>query len=159
MGRLDGDAQLSALKQKLDPARAAPVNIRWLSMLQEMGFAQADAERALALTGSLHMDQAIEYLLGHPGAGPSDRAPGPTAAQPGPSTAAIGAGEDVPIPTRLPSLHSIVGIACGSDSSAAVDASGVAYTWGRNRVGQLGLNCLEDQPAPRVVESLRGRPG
>lgn len=49
----------------------------------------------------------------------------------------------------------IVSVACGSMHSAAVDASGVLYMWGRGVNGQLGLgDAINHQPSPAAVEDM-----
>ena len=45
-------------------------------------------------------------------------------------------------------------VSCGGSQTAMLTYSGVLYTWGSNRFGQLGLGDEEDSPSPKLVTSL-----
>eukprot|EP00659_Diplonema_papillatum_P003300 gene3300-5173_t len=48
-------------------------------------------------------------------------------------------------------IDTVVDVACGDAHSIAVTSSGVAFAWGRNQHGQLGLGSLASQATPTAV--------
>lgn len=59
----------------------------------------------------------------------------------------------------LPPRVRVVAVAAANKHSAAVTTSGDLYTWGANSSGQLGYGTSDSScnPAPRLVESLKGK--
>ncbi|CAM9907301.1 unnamed protein product, partial [Laminaria digitata] len=59
-------------------------------------------------------------------------------------------------PKRVEGLRkmSVVGVATGTEHTAAVTSAGACYTWGRNNHGQLGLAGVNKACSPRVVGYL-----
>eukprot|EP00466_Bigelowiella_natans_P018953 jgi/Bigna1/79686/fgenesh1_pg.64_\ len=47
-------------------------------------------------------------------------------------------------------------IACGDLHTLAIDANNIAYSWGSNNKGQLGLADMKDRAFPCVIDSLQG---
>ena len=61
-----------------------------------------------------------------------------------------------PRPISLGSATRVRGVSCGCFATAAWDASGQLYTWGRGECGQLGHGTYDSVALPRPVESLMG---
>lgn len=61
-------------------------------------------------------------------------------------------------PTQIQALSGkcVTHIACGSEYSAAITASGELYTWGKGNYGRLGIGSSEDQNVPVQVTALHG---
>jgi len=61
-------------------------------------------------------------------------------------------------PSRIefPIQTKISAISCGANHSLAISFGGNLYTWGSNRLGQLGLAHTEDRFKPMIVEALQG---
>ncbi|KAH9163222.1 hypothetical protein LEN26_000594 [Aphanomyces euteiches] len=64
--------------------------------------------------------------------------------------------ENVKIPRPIAGLETVrvALVRAGTHFAAAVTDSGVLYTWGNGRHGQLGHNSTESEPSPRRVEGL-----
>ena len=52
----------------------------------------------------------------------------------------------------------LLSVATGSSHSVAIARTGLVYSWGANRVGQLGDGQLTSSAAPKVIPQLRHRP-
>jgi len=65
---------------------------------------------------------------------------------------------NVPIGVHLPSSIAVREISCGALHTAVVTDSGLVYTWGDGRMGQLGhlQEGFSNQPVPTLVSSLSG---
>ncbi|XP_048243824.1 E3 ubiquitin-protein ligase HERC2-like isoform X1 [Haliotis rufescens] len=49
----------------------------------------------------------------------------------------------------------VIDISAGGAHSACITSNGELYTWGKGRYGRLGHGDSEDQPRPRLVETLK----
>ena len=65
---------------------------------------------------------------------------------------------NIPIGVHLPSSIAVREISCGALHTAVVTDSGLVYTWGDGRMGQLGhlQEGFSNQPVPTLVSSLSG---
>lgn len=57
-------------------------------------------------------------------------------------------------PTQVASVSSVVAIACGSSHSAALTSSGELFTWGSNRLGELGLGAQSTLEQSEVAQQV-----
>jgi alpha-tubulin suppressor-like RCC1 family protein len=62
----------------------------------------------------------------------------------------------IPRPVSVDVGISITGVACGCFATAAWDAYGRLYTWGKGESGQLGHGDLLSTALPRPVDALQG---
>lgn len=61
------------------------------------------------------------------------------------------------IPTLVQNLKNVLKVACGHSHTLAIDQDGVAYSWGQQKYGALGLGPVDtemDISSPKVVTSL-----
>ena len=69
-----------------------------------------------------------------------------------------GSAASAPAPVPVAGLAGIVAVAAGGDVSAAVDAEGRVFLWGRGAFGQLGPGAppLQDSASPVLLDALPG---
>ena len=60
------------------------------------------------------------------------------------------------LPQAIPTMESIISVACGADHTLALGASGV-WAWGNGGGGKLGLNDQKDRLNPCLIPKLRGK--
>jgi alpha-tubulin suppressor-like RCC1 family protein len=75
--------------------------------------------------------------------------------------AAVGHGDDkafyhLTTPVAAMAGVEVQSVAAAGDVSLALTRDGLAYSWGENEFGQLGLGDTDDRPAPVLVEGLEG---
>ena len=64
-------------------------------------------------------------------------------------------GESVKIPTLIPKLVDISQVSISTSHAAAIDKSGLLYTWGSALNGRLGYNTMSPTSCPELVLSSR----
>ena len=161
-----------SLKRQRTP-HVSMVNQGQLSSLREMGIEEGEALAALEATNNQGVELAIEWIFsqrqlegcaggGNDGGGGDRR----LRRDEGGSWARCGGDEaggeprvqedDVLTPRRVHGIAKVVGIACGTNHSVVCAEDGV-YSFGYNRMGQLGLDCRENVHLPRRIRELEGK--
>ena len=164
------------LKRQKSNHYHANVNMSQLASLREMGIEDDQAMAALEATNNQGVELAIEWIFSQQQAQDTPqrdaRPPGPAAsARTEPSTAS-GSGtldsqgggrddqgmqvqvDDVSTPRRVHGLSNVISIACGTNHTVVCTKDGEVYSFGYNRMGQLGLDCRENIPLPRRIADL-----
>ena len=136
------------------------VNQSQLSSLREMGISEEQAVAALEATNNQGVELAIEWIFSQKQSLDTperDARPATPEAEvveePRELQAQV---EDVYTPRRVHGLSKVIDIACGTNHSVLCTEDAV-YSFGYNRMGQLGHNCRENVTLPKEVKELHDK--
>ncbi|QDZ25602.1 RCC1-like regulator of chromosome condensation protein [Chloropicon primus] len=138
------------------------VNQSQLSSLREMGIEEEQAIDALIATNNQGVELAIEWVFSQQATQATpQRDKKPVTPEGSPAGRAKEdeiqvQEEDVLTPRRVNGISNVVSVDCGTNHSVICTEGGV-FSFGYNRMGQLGLNCRENVHLPRMIEGLEGK--